>query len=87
MKNNTLKERYRKARKAYVERVRYYSKKYGIKSELIKIPKRIKEGSIRRLEKLYGKDKILKSSFPLGAPEIAQKVDEQKKREKDERII
>ena len=50
----TIKEQYDKARRAYMERVRYYRRR-GYVIEPIRIPKYITRGSIRRLQREMGK--------------------------------
>lgn len=49
----TIKEQYRKVRRAYLSRVRYYRKR-GYIINIIPIPKRITRASIRRLERMTG---------------------------------
>jgi len=62
-KKAALEREYKRARKNYVERIRYYSNKTGLdlKSLIPKRPKRITEASIRRLKSQTGKE-ILKKS-------------------------
>lgn len=50
----TIKQQYRKARRAYLSRVRYYRKR-GYIIDVITIPKRITRASVRRLERMTGK--------------------------------
>lgn len=62
-KKAALEREYKRARKNYVERIRYYSNKTGLdlKSLIPKKPKRITEASIRRLKSQSGKE-ILKKA-------------------------
>lgn len=50
----SIKDEYRKARQRATAKARYYKKRTGAIIELPAIPKKITEGSIRRLEKLVG---------------------------------
>jgi hypothetical protein len=56
-KKQTLEREYRKARHALVERIRYYKKKTGVNVNYLlpKKPKKITEGSIRRLQRIDSK--------------------------------
>lgn len=57
-KKSDLKSSYKKARQSYLAKLRYYEKQgYDVSSEALKprIPKKITEGSIRRIQKLENK--------------------------------
>lgn len=83
-KKAALEREYKRARKNYVERIRYYSNKTGLdlKSLIPKKPKRITEASIRRLKSQTGKE-ILKKAKKIkklkAKEELPKKSDTTKK--------
>ena len=88
-KKAALEREYKRARKNYVERIRYYSNKTGLdlKSLIPKKPKRITEASIRRLKSQTGKE-ILKKAKKIkklkAKEELAKKSPITKKSSKPE---